>query len=234
MNDIILWIESHDVTVGILQWLALLAIAWFSGLFRLVRRRTIKPKLRIVPTASFVFLEEFAEFGDYKNVARASFVLNVGLSNRTNEKIVVEEFNLSFRARSLWRSYRQKLVRLAFPNRPRKRVGQSTKFMGVWFTEYPLEDRIFEPATGKLDPKDTCGGYLLFVSMTFGSWNPKIEQELINVKLIASLTSGDKLTSRARLRIVRDQLYVNEFCPGLVEHVSHESTWNHDLSAVVK
>ena len=230
MDDFLTWLEAHKVTVGIIQWAILLILAWLSGLFRIIRKYTIKPKLEIVPTASVVFIENIEEQGSYRNLVRASFIINAGLINRINERIVLDKCYLSFETEKFWRRYKQKLLRIAFPARPRKVIGTGIKYMGVFFTEYLEEEGKREVITGELDPKDMCGGYLLFVSFTYGNWNPKIKNERIRVKLNGILTSGDKISSKASLRIEQSRDIIEELVPGLLEHVAHESTWSHDLS----
>jgi hypothetical protein len=143
---------------------------------------------------------------------------------------VLEQFYLSFETENRWRSYRQKLVRIAFPSRPRKILGTGIKYMGVFFTEYSNEEGNHKVITGELDPKDACGGYLLFVSFTYGDWNPRIVDGRIKVRLNGVLTTGEKISSTATLRVERSRDWIEEFIPGLSEHVAHESTWNHDLS----
>lgn len=230
LNDVVTWIEAHEVTVGLLEATALFLVAWFGGLFSYFRRFRARPSVRIQDTASFVFLETVAATGEHPEGLRASFVINASLVNSSNEKIVLDQFELSYRTRSFRRSFSQRLLRLGFPSRPRKRLGESEKYMGVWFTDYPLDELKMEAATGVLEPKDHCAGYLLFTSYTFGAWNPKIEKERIAVRLRASLTSGTTLKTSARLRVTYDAKYAESFSPGLPAHVAHESTWNHDLS----
>lgn len=232
MEPVIAWIEKHQVTVGLLQSLGLLIIAWASGVFAFLRRYSRKPIVRVIPTASFAFVEEFEVHNGAKNAARVSFVLNVAVTNRTEEKIVVDEFSLAFKTRTLLRSWRQHLLRIPFPVRPQKRVGEGRKLMGVWFTEFPVEDFPQGVISGTIEGKESQGGYLLFVSFTHGAWNPKITTEGIPVELRAELTTGEVLTHRSVIRVVTDPIYVSEFCPKLPEHVAHESTWNHDLSVI--
>ena len=232
MSDIIEWIEQHKVTVGLLQAAALLVVAWVSGLFSYLRKLTAKPKLHIAETASFVFIESLANHNGKPNSMRASFVINASLINASSEKVVLEQLFLSYRTYNIIRSYRQRLVRIAFPARPRKRLGNGIKYMGVWFTEFGEDDYKLEAAQGNLEPKEMCAGYLLLASFTWGGWNPRVAGNTVNVKLRAKLTSGECIKLGARLRVVTDSAFVEEFCPGLVEHVAHESTWNHDLSTL--
>ena len=231
MDDLLTWIETHKVTIGIIQWAVLLIIAWLSGLFRLIWKNTIKPKLEIVPTASIIFYEEIQD-EIYTNPVRASFIIYANLVNRTNEKIVLQDFYLSFESENFWRSYKQKLLSVTFPARPRKIVGTGIKFMNVFFTEYPEEEVKLKAESGKLETKEMASGYVLFVSSTYGNWNPKIRDGYIRVKLHGILTNGETNTNKAPIRITQSKEIIDELVPGLVQHVAHESTWGYDLSIV--
>ena len=155
MEQLLAWLENHKVTTDLIKWVILLFIAWGTGLFKVIRRFNMRPSLKIVPTASFAYIEEFENYTDQhnnllKNTFRISYILNVSLINRSTEKIVLDEFKLSFKTISFFRSYKQELLRIMFPNRPRKRVGESQKYMGVWFTQFPLEELNIETITGEL------------------------------------------------------------------------------------
>lgn len=230
LNDIVAWIESHEITVGLLRDAVLVLLAWLSGAFAYFRRFRDKPYLRIVETASFAFVERFPATAERPEAMRTSFVLNASLVNSSNEKVVLDHFELSYQAHSFLRSYRQRFLRIAFPSRPRKRVGEGVKYMGVWFTEYPLDDFKMDVIDGNLEPKDQCSGFLLFTSYTYGSWNPQITDGEIRVHLNASLTSRQRLSTKAKVRVSEDTQFADDFSPGFVAHVAHESTWNHDLS----
>jgi hypothetical protein len=227
--EVITWIENHRVTVGLTQSLALILLAWLAGAFRLLQALTRKPSVRIVDSASFVFIESVSIEGK-ENASRAAYVINASLVNSSTERIVLDQFSLSYQTANPFRSFKQRLVRIAFPARPRKRLGSGFKMMGIWFTNFPDEEYALPPALGELEPKDMESGYLLFSSFTWGSWNPLVADDQIRVKLKALLTSGEVLVSTARLRALYEPETAHEFCPGIIEHIAHESTWNHDLS----
>ncbi|PKM08393.1 MAG: hypothetical protein CVV14_04300 [Gammaproteobacteria bacterium HGW-Gammaproteobacteria-4] len=230
MNDLVAWIEAHQATVDLLKAAVLLLVAWVSGLFAYLRRFRKNPKLEVADTASFVYLEQMDEFDGQKNVVRAAFIINASVINASNEKVVVDHFLLSFRTFNVWRSHRQKLVRIGFPSRPRKRLGISTKQMGVWFTQYPEDEVQMEHATGALEPKELCGGYLLFTSFTWGGWNPKQRNGMVHITLKVKLTSQKWLSKSVWLRATTDATKIEEMSPGMVEHLKHETTWHHDLT----
>jgi hypothetical protein len=102
--------------------------------------------------------------------------------------------------------------------------------MGVWFTQYPDEEVQMEYANGVLEPKEHCGGYLLFTSFTWGSWNPKPKNGMVHATLKVKLTSQKWLKKSVWLRTTNDSTKIDEFSPGLVEHLQHETTWHHDLT----
>ena len=230
VSEIVTWIEAHPATVSILNSAALIGVAWFAGAFSFLRRFRLKPRLEIAPTASFAYLERPKDQVDRGDCVRMAFVLNATLVNASNERVVLDHFLLSFRTEGFWRSNRQKLLRLAFPARPRKPVGEGEKYMGVWFTEYLDEGRPAPPIDGELEPKSLCGGYLLFVSYTYGNWNPEVWRGVTRIRLKAKLTSQRWLSCSADVRVIEDADYVESFVPGLLKHIAHDSTWNHDLS----
>lgn len=227
--EVFTWIESHRVTVGLAQSLALFLLAWLAGAFRLLQSLTRKPSIRIGDSASFVFIESPSIEGK-DNALRVAYIINSSLVNSSTERIVLDQFSLSYQTINPFRSFKQRLVRIAFPIRPRKRLGSGLKMMGVWFTNFPGEECALPPALGALEPKDMESGYLLFASFTWGSWNPVVADGQIRVKLKAHLTSGEVLVSTASLGVIYELEIAHEFCPGIIEHLAHESTWNHDLS----
>jgi hypothetical protein len=230
MNELAAWIESHQATVELIKAGGLLFLAWISGLFSFLRRYRQKPVLEVAQTASFVYLERMEEFDGHKDVVRAAFVINASLINASNEKIVVDHFLLSFQTHDFWRSNRQKLVRIGFPSRPRKTLGICTKHMGVWFTQYPDDEVQMEHITGVLEPKELCGGYMLFTSFTWGSWSPRVRSDRVRVTLKVKLTSQKWLKKSVWLRVTSDAEKIEEMSPGLVQHLQHDTTWHHDLT----
>ncbi len=229
MSAVLTWIENHPTTVSILQWGALIILAWVAGVFKWLRVKTTSPKLECVAPASFCFLELLGDFRGHPNSVRASFFVHASIINRSPEKVVVDRFRLGFKCRNMFRSMHQKLLRLAYPAWPRKRLGTGYKLMGAFFTEYGNEDDRLLSVSGTIEPKDIAAGYLLFVSNTYGSWNPQIENDHIQVKLNVTLSSGAKLTDKVRIRVTQDRSVAEEFVPGILEHISDESTWNHSI-----
>jgi hypothetical protein len=227
--QVISWIEGHRVTVGLIQAVTLLLIAWFTGIFRLVVTLTRRPKVRIAETASMIYIET-PNIEERESEIRAAFILNASIINSSRERIVLDQFLLSYQTLNPFRSHKQKLVRIALPSRPQKRVGTGWKLMGVWFTNFAGDESPLPPSTGRLESMHMESGYLLFVTYTWGGWSPAVADGKIRVRLKALLTSGDVLVHEARVRAVSDSSIISELCPGIIEHIADESTWNHDLS----
>lgn len=227
MDDIFIWLETHPTTINFLQWTLVVVIAWFSGVFRWLRTKTRSPKLEVVPTASMAFLENLGEFKGVANTIRISFIVHASIINKTTDRIVIDRFKLSYRSSHILKSMQQKILRQAFPSWPRKRLGESYKLMGAFFTTYGDDYDAILSVSGLIESREMASGYLLFVSNTYGSWNPKIENGKIKVRLICSLTTGETLSYNEYLRVTEDHDLIEEFCPGLVKHVAHDSTWNH-------
>jgi len=222
LQGLISWQEQHPVTVQLITWFVVLVLAWAVGLFKWLRRQTQKPRFSIVPTASRCLLEEFDELEGKKDVVRASFLINAAVANRSSEKIVIEAFEFTFRRRFAWKRYGPKLGPVSLPNIPRKKMGSGEKYMGVFFTNFSEGDNSLT-VTGRLEPKDFSAGYLLFVAFTFGSWNPLITEKGIKVHLIARLTTGERIKTFSYIPIVRDKQFFEDWVPGIIEQISHET-----------
>ncbi len=104
-------------------------------------------------------------------------------------------------------------------------MGGGVKFMRVFFTNFP-DDASELTATGQLDAKEYCAGYLLFVSVTFGTWNPRISGGSIKVVLRARLTTGERLTARAKVPVNESKQFFEQTVPGIVAQIEHETAWN--------
>lgn len=226
------WIEAHPVTIGIIQASIILLLAWITGVASYFRRYIRKPVLRIAPTASFAFLHESYDEEASKDVTIAAFIINASVINRSIEKVVVDYFWLSYPCDDRRRSEKQKLLRVAFPDLPRKRVGSGMKYMGVWFSDFPASTVNIESAQGKLEPSDIESGYLLFVSKTWGTWSPQVLNAKTAVNLNVELSNGKCLSDSTSIFVVRDEELANEFVPNFVEHVCHHTAVNHDLSII--
>lgn len=226
LDSLIAWIESHPNTVQAITWAALIVLAWITGLFKWVRRSTRKPRLTIVSTASRVLVEEFPELDGRSDVVRASFLVNAAVSNRSTEKVVIEAFEFTFRRRFGWKPYGPKLGSISLPNRPRQAMGSGEKTMPVYFTQFKDGEDESLTLSGKLHPKDFCGGYLLFVAFTFGAWNPLQDDKGIKIHLYARLTTGERVRAAGYIPIIKDGGLLEEVVPGILKQIEHEAAWN--------
>lgn len=225
MEPIFQWIESHSVTVDALKWSALLLVAWLSGFFRFIKNLIRKPKIKIISEASRCSLEHFEEFNGDKNVVRAAYVLDVTVTNPTNEKVVIESFFMTYPRRKFWRKKSRPLHPTPMPSRPRQDIGGKTKLSKVFFSNF--EDG-FDSLTmsGELEPKGFQNGYLMFVTFTHGSWNPDEQNDHVSISVSAELTSGDRVSDTKQIRVNKDLKFFESFVPGFIERVSHGSAWN--------
>jgi len=133
IEQITTWLELHPVTVSILEWGIIILVAWATGIFRVIRNYTRKCKVNIIDSASKCLIEKFDELDDKKNVVRASFLVDLTVTNPTNERIVIESFSLSFYDHKGWLSKSKELHPITMPNRPRQEMGSGVKFSKVFF-----------------------------------------------------------------------------------------------------
>ncbi len=224
IDSILGWIEQHPVTIEMVQWAALLLVAWLSGVFRLLRRYKRRCRLEVSSPTSRCFVEELEEFDGQKQVMRVAFLIDATVTNPTNEKAVIERFALSYQPEKIWPPFLGRLYAITMPSRPRSEMGGATKLSKVFFSII-LDG--FEGTTmdGILESKQFQSGYLLFVSFTWGSWNPRVTNDEIRIKVEAKLTSGEVVKDTVWVKVNRDKERFNNWVPGIVEHISHESAW---------
>jgi hypothetical protein len=178
----------------------------------------------IEEATSRCLVEEFSEFQGHRNAVRAAFLVEVGVLNPTPEKVIVRHFSLAVPRRRLWRRWKPELVALSLPNRPRHQMGSGMKLLKNWFSNFPDE---FHDLTlsGTIEPKEHRSGYLLFVCFAWGSCAPRIEDDFVMVKAQVHLTTGETCSVSGKVRITRDKEKFEEWVPGIIEQVSHESAW---------
>lgn len=224
LSVIIDWIESHEKTVDVLKWLVLLFLAWVAGAFRFLRAKFRTPSATLEEATSRCLVEEFAEFQGHQNAVRATFLIEVGVLNPTPERVVVQHFSLAIPRRKLWLRWRPELVALSLPNRPRHPMGSGQKLLKNWFSNFPDE---FHDLTlnGGVESKEHHSGYLLFVCFAVGSHAPRIEGEYIRVKARAHLTTGEICSVSGRVAVTRDKEKFEQWVPGIISQINHESAW---------
>ncbi len=218
------WIESHEKTVDLLKWGVLLLIAWAAGLFKYLRQKLRQPIAKIEVGTSRCLVEEFTEFQGHKNCIRASFILEVGLSNPTSEVVAIRHFSLAIKRRKFWRPWRPELIALSLPARPRHQTGSGEKVLKVWFSNFQDDFRELT-LDGVIEPKRHHSGFLLFVCFAQGTWTPRIQDGHILVKALVYLTTGETRVAKGRVAVTRDKDAFEQSNPGILAHVSHSSAW---------
>ena len=136
MNEIVTWIESHPISIDIVKWLALIALAWFAGVFRFLKSYSKRPSLSIVSEASLCFLEKMDSFQGCNNVSRAAYMIDLTIRNPTSERIVIESFFMSYVIDKPLRFLSHTYHPVSMPSRPRKEMGSSTKVSKVFFFKF--------------------------------------------------------------------------------------------------
>lgn len=219
------WLEQHNTTVDLLKWTAILVVAWIAGAFSFIRGLTRKPKTALITNASRCLVEEFDELNGKRMVMRAAFLLNAEVTNPSNENVTVKGFKLSYRHNRFWFPQSKELFSLSLPARPRQEMGSAIKVSKVFFSTFGdgYNDLTM---TGVLSPKDFQSAYLLFVSFTWGSWNPRIRNGRVRVRLSAEITTGETLRSVAEIAVTQDKEQFEKWVPGIIDQINHQSTWN--------
>jgi len=228
MGELFKIIETHPVSVNIIIFILAVIGAWFSGIFNFIKRKTNKPDLRLQDTASTVYYEEHEKYKEYQNAVNASFFINASVINRTDHKIVIDNFFLAYKCLNKNRSFKQKIHRIAFPSPPQKQLGDTIILHPVFITQYPETVIALPPTSQIVEPYEINGGHLLFISFTHGKWNPVIIDGKIEVELIVTLTDGLILKDRKKIRVHQNSKHADNFCKGIVEFMRDDTTWNHE------
>lgn len=223
------WIEAHPVLVDSAKALLILIAAWFAGLGRLLGRLRRKCRVRVVEPVSRCYLEEFEEYQGFKDAARASFLVSVAVTNPTTEKVVVESFTLRFQSKRAWWPRSVALDPSPLPARPRVTIAAMTKLSRTWFINY--DDALDNlTAHGRIEPKESEDAYLLFVSATHGSWNPRVTHDHVRIWVSARLTTREVVRTSTRIRVTSDMESFERRVPGVCEHIATSETWNVSLT----
>jgi hypothetical protein len=138
IKDAINYLNSHPPLINLLIFLLGLLVAWISGALKAIKGLSQKLdnrlRIRIDPaTAKVTFLKEF-EHGGTK-AARFAFCLSLSLFNPTEKILSVADFELKFRDKR--RRWSKGLLPITFPSVPRQEIGDSLKFLPVYFSRFP-------------------------------------------------------------------------------------------------
>lgn len=224
LDALVQWIEGHSTTVDLLKWFVLLLVTWMVGGFRYVGNLTRGPRLSISSAVSRCLLVHEA-YEDHPDATKSAFLLNLEVANRSAEKIVVGSFVIRFRRQLQFRRWSEPISAVSLPNRVRHEMGSGTKVMRNWFSYFP-DGQESLTVDGKIEPRDAASGFALFVGNTYGSWNPRTRNDQVTVKVIASLTSGRRVSGKAKVSVTRDREYFEKMVPGINDQIDHPSAWN--------
>lgn len=224
LEIVIAWIELHPKTVDLLKWIALVFAAWALGLFRYLYQRLRQPIATFEPFTSQCLIEEFDEFDGAKYAVRASFLVEVGLTNTTDQAVVIKEFTLACRRRKTWNSWKPHLGALSLPERPRLETGASIKLLKNWFSNFP-DGRRDLTLDGTILAKQHKSAFLLFVCFATGDQAVRIENDAICVVANVHLTTGEVRSVSGRVKVTRDKRLFDMRVPGILKQVAHSSAW---------
>lgn len=223
-TDLAAWIETHPTTVDLVKWAVILALAWFVGLFRFLRNLTRTPRLSISTVLGRAFIANEPHDG-HDDAVMVAFLLNIEVANRSSERIVVNSFEVRYRTARRFRRWSHRTSAVTLPSRVRVKAGSGVKIMRNWFGHFP-DEIAYLTVDGKIDARDASSGYVLFISHTFGSWNPLIANDKIRVEVSTTLTTGKRVAAKAEIVVTRDGEFIEELVPGLLDHMRQPNTWN--------
>lgn len=224
VSALIEWVEAHQTTVDLLKWIFLIAVAWAVGLFRYVGDLTRKPRIAISEEMSRCLLQE-RPFQEHADAARAVFLLNIEVANRSSARIVVNAFEIRYQRRIGILKWGKPSSAVSLPNRVHQKMGGGTKIMRNWFAMFPDNmERL--TVHGKIDARDAQSGYALFVTHTWGSWNPEVRKGRVRVEVSARLTTGRRVRCKASVPVTDNDELFEKMVPGMREHVEHPTSWN--------
>jgi len=225
LNNLVEWIEAHATTIDVLKWIIVGLLAWGLGVFRFIRTKLKRPKLEIESFTSRCIWQELGVVDGNDHNARVVFLIEAGINNPTTDPIVVRDFTLKIKRLKSWPVRNHPLNAVTLPSRVRHNIGNVTRFMKNWFSNFP-EGPENLTLGARIESRDHQSGFLLFVSASWGYMRPFVRAGTIPVELNARLTTGESLTARSNIAIMDDHAAFEEMVPGLLDHVQHRSTWN--------
>lgn len=222
MQTLIHWLEGHQVTVGVIEAAAVVIVGWASGLFRLVRQRVRRPTVAVVPEGSFAAQRTLERDDIPATGTVTAYLLNVTLINPSDTRAVLRGFHFSYRC-SAWRaSMKQRLRCVPLPALPSIKSSAGEMVHYVWFQKLPPQDTRID---GRLDPKEMQNAWILFISATWGSHNPKIVDKRVKVRLDAILTDGRQAKDVEHIRVT-DLATLEDYVPGIGDYLNEDRWWN--------
>lgn len=226
IEHILNWIEAHPQTTDLIKWIVLLFFAWISGFLSYLYRLNRKPFIKIYEGTSLCFLEKFDDYEGHKHAVRASLLLEISASNPSQDRIIINAFEAQIKT-MLWKKrWCQSTSAIALPNRVRHQMGSGTKVLRNWFTQFNDGNDALLSLNGRVESKDATSGFVLFVIFSFETWDPRIVNNCIQVRVKASLASGEKLETEKNIPITTDKALIEKLVPGFLNQISHPTAWN--------
>jgi hypothetical protein len=219
------WIEEHAKTVELLKWIALLVAAWATGLFKLIKNKVRSPSIEIDSLTSSCLILNCSDNDGVMQRHKAIFFLKIGVNNSTEQPIVVRDFCLRYSPQKIFKRWTISFLPCTLPSRPQAKVGQSKKLLPTWFSGF---DDGFKHLTlgNRIEEWAYEAGYILFITSSYGSMNPNVQNETVKVMVTCRLTSGQRLQSVAKVKVMTDSEKLEAIVPGIVKYSDQADTWN--------
>lgn len=225
LNEVVNYLNSHPHLINLFMFLLGLLVAWISGALKAIKGLSEKLdnrlRIKIDPaTARVTFLKE-CEHGNTK-AARFAFCLSLSLLNPTERKLTVTDFELRFKDKR--RCWSKGILPITFPNVPRQEIGESLKFLPVYFSRFPEMESIFGrefSPNGTVQPGDTQSGYLLFMEEFHGNWLPQVAKKGVRIKVKCCDLRGRTYTAKGWAPSISSEKTFS-FIPGLDKYVTGE------------
>ncbi len=83
--------------------------------------------------------------------------------------------------------------------------------------------------TGVISPGHAESGFALFVSVTYGNWNPIVKEDEVFVIVRAGLANGKMVRCKTKVQVMQDAESFEEMVPGVLDQVRHPTAWNTPL-----
>lgn len=225
LSELISWVESHGTTVDLIKWLIVGVVAWLLGGFRFLRTQLQRPSLEIESFTSRCAWEDLGEVAGNPANARVTILIEAGINNPTTSQIVVRDFTLQIKLLKRWPLWSSELHPTTLPCRVRHAVGDVTRYLKNWFSNYD-EGPDALTLGSKIKDREFQSGFLMFVSATWGNMLPRAVDGKILVKMKARLTTGETLVAKSCIHILENNSVLQELIPGVFAHVEDPATWN--------
>ena len=154
--------------------------------------------------------------------ARFVFYLSLSLFNPTEKILSVTDFELKFRDKR--RRWSKGLLPITFPILPRQEIGESLKFLPVYFSRFPEMESIFGKEfspNGRVQPSDIQSGYLLFMEEFYGSWIPHVVKKGVRIKARCRDLRGRRYTAKGWAQSISSEKTFS-FIPGIDKYMDGE------------